>query len=97
MLWFQLGIGIRNGSFVPGRDALPPTTKEMLDFLKEEGVGPLAYAYPTLAWQGSGQDEWLYESPNREVRVYVCMYTCMCGCTCVYVLKCVCVACVVCM
>jgi hypothetical protein len=38
----------------------------MLDVFHQEGVAPAAYAYPTLAWRGEGEDEWLYESPERE-------------------------------
>ena len=66
ILWFQLGIGIRNGSFVPGRDPVPPTVQSMLDFFKTQDVNTIAYVYPTLAWRGEGEDEWLYTSPKRE-------------------------------
>jgi len=66
VLWFQMGIGIRNGSWYPGRQPLPPTVSEMLDAFKAAGVLPAAYVYPTLAWKGNGDDEWLYECTQRE-------------------------------
>jgi len=66
ILWFQMGIGIRNGSWVPSKDDVPPSVQSMLDFFKEQKVDPIAYVYPTLAWQGDGQEEWLYINPSRD-------------------------------
>lgn len=48
LLFFGLGQKIRKGEWVPGRDAVPPALKTMIDFGAAKGVRFLAYAYPTL-------------------------------------------------
>lgn len=48
LLFFGLGQKIRTGEWVPGRDAVPPALKTMLDFGVSKHVTFLAYAYPTL-------------------------------------------------
>jgi len=65
VLWFQMGIGLRNGSWQPSQP-LPPTVQEMMAAFRQEHVSPVAYVYPTLAWRAAGEDEWLYDSPHRE-------------------------------
>jgi hypothetical protein len=62
LLWLGLGQRIRQGTWVPGRDPLPDSVREMLDHARARRLGLIAYVYPVLAFQ---QDpSWLVTRPN---------------------------------
>ena len=50
VLWFGLGQKIRKGEWIPGKDPIPPSIKEMLDYAKNRKVKLVAYAYPSLGF-----------------------------------------------
>eukprot|EP01051_Picozoa_sp_SAG22_P006240 SAG22_NODE_402_length_11035_cov_6.315929_3_plen_595_part_00 len=49
-LWFTLGEQLRAGTWVPGRDPVPPEVQAMLDYAEQMGVKLVAYAVPIAAW-----------------------------------------------
>lgn len=65
LLWLGFGVGIRNGTFSGGAvptTAVPPSTKEVLDYAAGLGVKLMAYVYPTLAFQPKvgAKPPWLF-------------------------------------
>jgi len=50
-LWLGLGQKIRMGQWDIGKDPIPPSIQEMLDYAKARQVKLIAYAYPTLGWK----------------------------------------------
>ena len=50
-LWFGMGERIRQGSWYPGVDALPPSVSEMLERARQLNVKLLAYVYPCLLFE----------------------------------------------
>ena len=54
ILWFGLGEAVRAGTWLPGVDPIPASLAEMLAYFREQGVKPVAYVYPILAF-GAGE------------------------------------------
>lgn len=48
VLWLGLGQQIRKDTWLPGRDAIPATVEGLLDHMRQRGLRPLAYVYPTM-------------------------------------------------
>lgn len=51
VLFLGLGPKVRTGEWVPGRDPIPPTIRELLDYAKGRRLGIMAYVYPTLGFK----------------------------------------------
>lgn len=66
-LWLSMGEKIRQQRWLPLRDPVPQDIQEFVAFGKSVGIQYLAYAYPTLPFEGDGAepangDGWLYDA-----------------------------------
>ncbi len=57
VLWLGMGQKIRSGEWRAGRDPLPDSIQQMLDYARSRNVKLIAYVYPDLAFSQS--KEWL--------------------------------------
>jgi hypothetical protein len=65
VLWFGLGQKIRKGEWVPGKDPLPSSITEMLDYARQRGVKLVAYVYPSLGFmQNPAWTRWCGNKPS---------------------------------
>ena len=53
VLWLSLGQKIRSGKWLAGRDPLPDSIQQMLDYARSKNVKLIAYVYPDLAFSQS--------------------------------------------
>jgi hypothetical protein len=64
-LWFGLGQKIRKGEWIPGKDPIPSSIKEMLNYAKSRNVKLVAYAYPSLGFmQNPEWTRWCNNKPG---------------------------------
>lgn len=65
ILWFGLGQKIRKGEWIAGKDPIPPSIKDMLDYAKSRKVKLVAYAYPSLGFmQDLTWTSWCHNNPG---------------------------------
>ena len=51
-LWLSMGEQIRNGSWAPKKDKMPPEIQSMLDYAASRSVKLMGYVYPCLNFVG---------------------------------------------
>lgn len=65
VLWFGLGQKIRKGEWIPGKDPVPSSIAEMLDYARDRGVKLVAYVYPSLGFlQNPAWTRWCDNKPS---------------------------------
>jgi len=48
ILWLGLGQKIRKDEWMPGRDPVPPSVQDAIDYARGRGIGLIAYVFPSM-------------------------------------------------
>lgn len=65
LLWFSLGQKIRKDTWAPVRNDVPRDIRDMIAYMKERGIAPLAYVYPSLPFvQDPEWTRWAGDKPG---------------------------------
>lgn len=65
VLWLGLGQKIRKGEWKPDKDPVPDKVRQMINYASKQGVGLIAYVYPTMPWlQNPKWTAWVKGKPG---------------------------------